>query len=110
MTKRPAAPYSPAQYAALCEQVTRSLIPSSSTKEAGGGASWILDSDAPQCMRCSRRFSFLLRRHHCRRCGQVVCEACAPSNNSRPILEWGLREAVRHCRGCFKSPLIDWND
>lgn len=33
--------------------------------------SWVPDSEAPNCMNCSQRFTFTKRRHHCRACGQV---------------------------------------
>ncbi|KAM3588813.1 hypothetical protein VKS41_001249 [Umbelopsis sp. WA50703] len=38
---------------------------------------WESDKDANECRRCKRRFNFLVRRHHCRRCGQVVCDRCS---------------------------------
>ncbi|ORY96888.1 hypothetical protein BCR43DRAFT_440430 [Syncephalastrum racemosum] len=38
---------------------------------------WESDRQAAECRRCGRRFNFLVRRHHCRRCGQVVCDRCS---------------------------------
>lgn len=69
---------------------------------------WTADSTSDVCMVCKTPFSLFLRRHHCRRCGRLVCAACAPKDNSRPIIEWGLKEAVRHCRLCYRSPIINW--
>jgi Protein tyrosine and serine/threonine kinase/FYVE zinc finger len=37
---------------------------------------WQRDEDAPQCGSCSRKFTFTLRRHHCRRCGFIFCGSC----------------------------------
>ncbi|OQR98013.1 myosin-like protein [Achlya hypogyna] len=34
------------------------------------------DADAPTCMLCAYPFNFLVRRHHCRRCGIVGCSDC----------------------------------
>jgi hypothetical protein len=34
---------------------------------------WVEDEDAPNCFVCNAEFSMFLRRHHCRRCGNVVC-------------------------------------
>eukprot|EP01039_Chlorochromonas_danica_P002523 gene2523-2764_t len=73
-------------------------------------AVWIPDDTANGCMVCTKAFGFLTRRHHCRRCGKVCCADCAPANNSRPIMEWGLRDPVRHCKACYRSPLVQWKD
>ncbi|KAF7730660.1 hypothetical protein EC973_001609 [Apophysomyces ossiformis] len=40
---------------------------------------WESDMDAKECRRCERKFSILVRRHHCRRCGLVVCNRCSGS-------------------------------
>ena len=40
---------------------------------------WTHDSHASSCMRCSQIFNpFWRRKHHCRACGFVVCDDCAP--------------------------------
>lgn len=33
-----------------------------------------------------------------------ICQyrECAPKQNCRPIIEWGMREAVRHCKLCYR--------
>lgn len=38
-------------------------------------ALWV--PDGPACLVCGAAFSVGLRRHHCRRCGLLVCTACA---------------------------------
>ena len=56
----------------------------------------LTDEGEPRCERCYSRFVLCFRwRHHCRRCGRCVCADCAPSNNTHPILEWGLRQVWR---------------
>ncbi|KAI7861555.1 FYVE zinc finger-domain-containing protein [Spinellus fusiger] len=40
---------------------------------------WESDMEAKECRRCTRRFGFLVRRHHCRRCGLIVCDRCSQS-------------------------------
>lgn len=41
--------------------------------------SWQPDSAVVACPLCSRGFHLLFRRHHCRRCGRVVCGECSLS-------------------------------
>jgi len=42
-----------------------------------GAESWVPDWQMVQCMRCGERFNPLLRRHHCRACGALVCYSCS---------------------------------
>ncbi|KAI8076843.1 uncharacterized protein BX664DRAFT_48209 [Halteromyces radiatus] len=48
---------------------------------------WESDRQASECRRCNRRFNFLVRRHHCRRCGQVVCDRCSSHRVRLPVEE-----------------------
>ena len=83
-----------------------------STKSGNGSKSptpWMSDDSNKFCLLCAAEFTLFKRRHHCRRCGKVVCDKCAPSGNTRPILEWGMKEPVRHCRACYKSPSVIWD-
>ena len=38
---------------------------------------WKPDSSAKYCSKCQRFFTFFLRRHHCRSCGWIFCDACS---------------------------------
>lgn len=38
---------------------------------------WVRDFEINNCMICQTKFTFLVRRHHCRRCGRLVCRDCS---------------------------------
>ncbi|RKP36385.1 hypothetical protein BJ085DRAFT_21759, partial [Dimargaris cristalligena] len=38
---------------------------------------WEPDEAARHCRLCERRFTLFVRRHHCRRCGILVCDPCS---------------------------------
>ncbi|KNC99142.1 uncharacterized protein SPPG_05400 [Spizellomyces punctatus DAOM BR117] len=68
-------------------------------------AHWKPDCEAPDCDLCRQRFGFLLRRHHCRRCGNVFCLSCSThfvrldqNANFHPA---GV--VSRICRTCFED-------
>lgn len=45
---------------------------------------WQPDSDVAQCPVCGTQFSFWYRKHHCRKCGRVVCANCSPHRITIP--------------------------
>ena len=45
---------------------------------------WQPDSEMSECPICTRQFSLLFRRHHCRKCGRVVCNDCSPHRITIP--------------------------
>jgi len=40
-------------------------------------AQWERDETVSDCRGCKRRFTFLFRKHHCRRCGRIFCDRCS---------------------------------
>ncbi|KAI5959285.1 uncharacterized protein KGF55_005435 [Candida pseudojiufengensis] len=46
---------------------------------------WQNDNDVSECFLCQITFNFFNRRHHCRKCGRVVCGDC--SNNKIHYLD-----------------------
>ncbi|XP_060569006.1 pleckstrin homology domain-containing family F member 2-like [Ruditapes philippinarum] len=60
---------------------------------------WVPDSSASKCMHCKRsQFSMLNRRHHCRKCGLVVCDDCS---SKRWLLPQQSSKPLRVCLTCF---------
>ena len=50
---------------------------SPASPSSAAAAVWRQDREVKQCHICSKGFTTLRRRHHCRRCGEVVCDACS---------------------------------
>lgn len=60
---------------------------------------WQPNEEAVECPICHRPFSFLFRRHHCRKCGRVVCDTCSPHRITIP------RQCIVHPPGTdLESP------
>ncbi|XP_057691001.1 pleckstrin homology domain-containing family F member 2 isoform X2 [Corythoichthys intestinalis] len=86
-------------------ECVRELLRKSGKAPAGEHAAvWVPDSEAAVCMRCQKvKFTPVSRRHHCRKCGFVVCGPCSdkkyllPSQSSKP---------VRVCHFCY-GQLLD---
>lgn len=89
---------------------------------------WIHDDDHPDCQICHKHFTFFFRRHHCRFCGNLVCDDCTQNRlekqrickncmkayeDSTEQIEW-MREAnekrekdqLRHATEAFTSPFL----
>ncbi|XP_047718285.1 zinc finger FYVE domain-containing protein 26 isoform X1 [Prionailurus viverrinus] len=64
-----------------------------------GRHQWVPDESASVCMVCCReRFTMFNRRHHCRRCGRLVCSACS----TKKMQVEGCRESpTRVCDQCY---------
>jgi hypothetical protein len=65
---------------------------------------WVLDVDMIICMICSEEFSLFTRRHHCRICGDVICDSC--SNQTIFISEIKECGPVRVCNCCFYGQVL----
>ena len=47
-------------------------------------AQWQPDAEVTSCPVCRSDFGFWYRKHHCRKCGRVVCAACSPHRITIP--------------------------
>lgn len=47
-----------------------------------GVPSWQTDDSADECFLCHKNFSLFFRRHHCRKCGRVVCGNCSQAKST----------------------------
>uniref|UniRef100_A0A4W3I267 Zinc finger FYVE domain-containing protein 26 n=1 Tax=Callorhinchus milii TaxID=7868 RepID=A0A4W3I267_CALMI len=66
---------------------------------------WVPDDDAVLCMVCwKERFTMFNRRHHCRRCGRVVCNSCSIN---KMVVEDCRENPARVCDQCYN---VNGND
>jgi len=75
------------------------LIRKSGKKPADSHAApWVPDNETKLCMHCKTvEFTFINRRHHCRKCGMVVCNDCS---NKRVMLPEQSSKPLRVCLSC----------
>ncbi|GMI72281.1 hypothetical protein like AT1G61690 [Hibiscus trionum] len=59
------------------------------------GNNWV--ADASHCQGCSSQFTFINRKHHCRRCGGLFCGTCT---QKRMVLRGQGDSPVRICEPC----------
>lgn len=59
---------------------------------------WEKDKHRSSCRICNSQFTMVSRRHHCRLCGGLFCESCAPSN-----VTIGSETHDRVCNGCYRK-------
>ncbi|XP_012874365.1 PREDICTED: FYVE, RhoGEF and PH domain-containing protein 6 [Dipodomys ordii] len=61
---------------------------------------WIPDTRATMCMICTSEFTLTWRRHHCRACGKIVCQACSSNKYG---LDYLKNQLARVCEQCFQE-------
>ncbi|CAN0852538.1 RUN and FYVE domain-containing protein 1 [Linum grandiflorum] len=61
------------------------------------GNTWVVD--ATHCQGCASQFTFIYRKHHCRRCGGIFCGTCT---QQRMALRGQGDSPVRICDPCKK--------
>lgn len=58
---------------------------------------WQPDEASNQCSACDASFGLFRRRHHCRACGQLCCDDCAPLSGAKALPGFGYPDRVRVC-------------
>eukprot|EP00092_Neocalanus_flemingeri_P021829 GFUD01023681.1.p1 GENE.GFUD01023681.1~~GFUD01023681.1.p1 ORF type:complete len:828 (-),score=147.39 GFUD01023681.1:215-2626(-) len=59
---------------------------------------WVPDQASAKCQECNTKFSFLIRKHHCRACGRLLCNKCTKHQYPLEYLGWC---PSRVCQICF---------
>jgi len=67
---------------------------------------WVDDAAADACMNCHARFGVmqLRRKHHCRRCGKVVCSTCSRAREVVP--DYHPAKPQRVCNNCMAQAAV----
>eukprot|EP00940_MAST-03C_sp_MAST-3C-sp2_P002038 g2038.t1 len=62
---------------------------------------WQPNASSSHCTLCEKTFSLMHRRHHCRKCGCLICSAC--SRRRIIVMEVnGGKRPVRVCDNCYR--------
>ncbi|XP_034934428.1 RUN and FYVE domain-containing protein 2 isoform X2 [Chelonus insularis] len=61
-----------------------------------GTATWANDRLVSHCKGCNREFNLTRRKHHCRNCGNIFCNACSDNTIALP----NSAKPVRVCDEC----------
>ena len=77
----------------------RKLLVNTMRERGGLPPLWIPDEENLNCSNCQTLFSLVVRRHHCRNCGQIFCSSC--SSKSIKIERIGHIQSVRVCDNCY---------
>jgi hypothetical protein len=67
---------------------------------------WDHDEHATNCYLCSKAFSMLTRKHHCRICGHIFCKSCSKYQVKLSTADGTRTKSVRACEVCKDSPAL----
>eukprot|EP01060_Flectonema_neradi_P007731 TRINITY_DN15438_c0_g1_i1.p1 TRINITY_DN15438_c0_g1~~TRINITY_DN15438_c0_g1_i1.p1 ORF type:complete len:640 (+),score=65.66 TRINITY_DN15438_c0_g1_i1:82-2001(+) len=95
--------YSNMEWSKLRELMTDSIVNTNTQSEAvilfrnklpRPAGNWMPDELSQSCFSCGVEFGFIIRKHHCRRCGKIFCGKCTKFHS----------QAERVCALCINSP------
>jgi hypothetical protein len=70
-----------------------------SMRKSDGLVGWEPNEASSICRLCDSTFSFTNRKHHCRKCGRLVCGLCS---NHFVHLDSSLKQLSRVCNDCYE--------
>ncbi|XP_068606287.1 pleckstrin homology domain-containing family F member 2-like [Brachionichthys hirsutus] len=85
------------EHISLCKE--KLLLQGGSLQNPAFAVAFIPDQVAHKCLRCFSIFTATKRRHHCRKCGFLVCNAC--SKKRMLIKHMHATKKLRVCRICY---------
>lgn len=69
---------------------------------------WVPYATQKSCMVCTKKFGFMVRRHHCRLCGRICCGPCSKFKRRLPFLSVDYKtsrktahQLVKVCSTCI---------
>ena len=65
------------------------------------------DKHSAECVLCFRAFTLTLRRHHCRKCGVLVCSKCSSHRLALDINGSTSKKGARVCDNCYESSSLN---
>jgi len=73
------------------------------SKHAGKEAmTWVPNEHSENCQACQKKFGVLRLRHHCRKCGMLVCAKCSPDKD---FVAGFKDKKVRVCKICISKKI-----
>ena len=73
----------------------------------GPAPCYIPDDYSDRCQECDCKFTFTNRKHHCRRCGRLLCKSCTAWKMNRRHRATKKNQIIRCCKKC--KELIQFN-
>ena len=65
---------------------------------------WVPDESSARCQECEVKFTFIIRKHHCRACGRLLCGDCTRYQEPLEYLGWRLSRVCIVCHNKLQKP------
>jgi len=75
-----------------------SVVESEKKSKSDNAPVWVPDKLLKTCMLCNGKFTTINRRHHCRKCGKLVCGSCSGKKFKLP----NIGKMCRVCDECYE--------